>query len=499
MKCVLFLAVVALTFSNKGLAQSGATIFDRSYVHEIKVYFSDPAFWDTLELHYANYSSASGAFNEADKQYMLADSILLDGFLLDSVGVRQKGNSSNWAVSSERKPLKIDFKEFKNQKFEGLKKLNLSNSYSDRTLLCDMIAYEFYRKLGIPAPRVSFAKLFLNDQYWGLYNCVEQIDTEFLEDHFDMADGDLYKPHRINALLWHGSDWTQYQDTFNIRTNEGTTNHSDFYYFLDKLNTTSDANFETTLHTILNVPQYLNFLAAEIIVNNPDGHLIYNRNNYMYFDLESGKFHFLPWDHNYSFNNLAYPIILDYSTMNLPLPSADNVLITRVQENTSLRYQYFNAMCFALNEISLEKMEPIIDSMVLLTKDLALNDPYLSGSPWSLYNENIYNSGISEFKALFNQRITQIMEQFNLYGYNCALGTEDVSKEGLSIYPNPTESQITIKTKVPFEIASVYDIYGKLILQTHSDVISLDGLTAGQYLIEVRTNSEIHLEKIIKQ
>jgi spore coat protein CotH len=39
------------------------------------------------------------------------------------------------------------------------------------------------REAGAVVPRVGFAKVYVNDEYWGLYLLVEQIDKTFLDAH----------------------------------------------------------------------------------------------------------------------------------------------------------------------------------------------------------------------------------------------------------------------------------------------------------------------------
>lgn len=57
------------------------------------------------------------------------------------------------------------------------------------------MCYKFIRDLGLLAPRTSYAKVYINEQYWGLYMLVESVDKTFLKDHFGSKgnDGNLYK------------------------------------------------------------------------------------------------------------------------------------------------------------------------------------------------------------------------------------------------------------------------------------------------------------------
>jgi spore coat protein CotH len=183
-------ALVGVVILSSGLhAQSGQDMFDETYVHEIQITFDDPNFWDSLTMYYDDMLMSG-----ADKKYMMASGVVIDGNVLDSVGVRQKGFFSNWgAFGSNKKPLKIDFGEYKDRKYDGLKKINLANGFRDPSMLRDVMAYRVFRTMGLRAPRTSYAKVYINNQYWGLYIVVEQVDSEFIEDNFPgNSDGNLY-------------------------------------------------------------------------------------------------------------------------------------------------------------------------------------------------------------------------------------------------------------------------------------------------------------------
>jgi spore coat protein CotH len=60
-------------------------------------------------------------------------------------------------------------------------------------MIREKICYNLLRESGVKAPRVSFAKVYLNNVYWGLYSIVEQVDKTFLKENFRNKNGNLYK------------------------------------------------------------------------------------------------------------------------------------------------------------------------------------------------------------------------------------------------------------------------------------------------------------------
>jgi hypothetical protein len=94
-----------------------------------------------------------------------------DGELVSGVAVRTKGSSSLTYVvddESNRLSLKVDFNLLNNAlTFRGLKKLNFHNNYRDPALMREVLAYELFAQMGVPAPRATHVDLWVNDTHRG--------------------------------------------------------------------------------------------------------------------------------------------------------------------------------------------------------------------------------------------------------------------------------------------------------------------------------------------
>src|SRR6185436_20169429 len=58
--------------------------------------------------------------------------------------------------------------------------------------LCEWICADLCRDAGVPAPRVTHARVWLNGRDLGLYVLKEGFDKPFLVRHFGSAAGNLY-------------------------------------------------------------------------------------------------------------------------------------------------------------------------------------------------------------------------------------------------------------------------------------------------------------------
>lgn len=273
---------------------SGDKMFDTSILHEIRIEFTQDNFWNIL---INNYESNADPF--ADKPYLMAK-VTIDGESVDSVGVRLKGFSSYW-TNTQKKPLKLDFNEFvPGQRFDGLRKLNLNNSTGDPGMQREYVCYDLMRSSGVKAPRVSFSEVFMNDQYWGIYQSVEQVDKEFLQNNFSNDQGNLFKNLSWSKLEYNGNTTEDYNTIFSLKTNEEANDWSGFIHFVDVLNNATDEEFKEKIEEVFNVDLFLKTLAVDVTTNNWDSYLEHGRNWYMYEDPGTGRFHWIPWDYNFA-------------------------------------------------------------------------------------------------------------------------------------------------------------------------------------------------------
>lgn len=82
------------------------------------------------------------------------------------------------------------------------------------------------------------------------------------------------------------------------------------------------------------------------------------------------------------------------------------------------------------------------------------------------------------------------------------LGTDDFSAENFSVYPNPVQDVLNINTTSVVDTINVYDVLGKLVLQSQPDAVSpsidMSTLASGAYLVQVTIDNASKTIKIIK-
>ena len=321
---------------------SSDLIFNDNVVNDFHISFYFPGWLDSLE----NNKNNDETYIPARFTWYGPDG---DSILLDSVGVRYKGNSSYvFAGNSPKKPFKFYFNKYrKDQLFFSLEKLNFSNGIKDPTMMREKIAYDVLGKY-MPAPRAVFATLTVGDSLVkALYTQVEQVDELFLKRHFDSDKYNLYKAGDQGATLaYKTANQRDYEDDYELKTNERENDWRGLIVMLDEMNNTPDADFVKVVGALLDLDNCIRYLAFNMVNANFDSYTGSGRNFYLYDDGKAGKFKLIPWDLNLSF--AAFPYNWDKNIISVdafaPSNLNDRPLEKRILSNDSLKRVYAGYM-----------------------------------------------------------------------------------------------------------------------------------------------------------
>ena len=193
--------------------------------------------------------------------------------------VRLKGN---WSWSCDKLQFVISFNEEDPEgRFHGLRKLMLDAPWYDRTLLHERAANTLFQALGLPYSCVNNAVVTINGDLYGVYSNVERIDHEYLERHFEDADGNLYQG---------GSE---------LKTNEDIGDTS-------RLSALQAATTVDEIAALVDLDQAVAEWAAEALLPAMDNYWAGVEINYYLYDHPTRGFLYLPYDLDISFGDPAY-------------------------------------------------------------------------------------------------------------------------------------------------------------------------------------------------
>jgi len=195
---ILVLCVLAIGFSDKFSATSvsaGYTmeyeekLFDTSEIIDINIIMDGEKWDEMLE-------------NASQETYYECDAVI-NGTTFKSVAIRPKGNTSLSSIARDpdnnRYSFKLEFDGFiDGQTCFGLDKLILNNNYADATNMKEAIIYDMFNYLGADASLYNYAKISVNDEYWGVYLALEAVEGSFMLRNYGTEKGYLYKPDSMN-------------------------------------------------------------------------------------------------------------------------------------------------------------------------------------------------------------------------------------------------------------------------------------------------------------
>lgn len=246
----------------------------------------------------------------ANDRYTPALFIFDDGIFRDTVkniGLRLRGNTSLYA---KKKSFKVSFNEFvAGREYQGVRKLNLRGSHNDPTMIREKLFYDVWAQAGMPPRRVNFVKLYINNEYRGLYSNAEEMDKQWLKDVFDDNDGNLYKCTWPADLVYKGPGQQTYKNilhdpetrAYELATNEKEDDYARLVTLIAALHQPADAVFVDNIGKILNVDGVLKAFALDVATGNWDDYF-YNKNNYYLYDNPAtGRFEFITFDTDNTF------------------------------------------------------------------------------------------------------------------------------------------------------------------------------------------------------
>lgn len=277
-----------LTFllANLAVVARAQTFYDLNQIQEIKIYFSQ-ADWD-----YQMDTAKAGSEN-----YILSDSVVVNGETFVNCGVKYKGNSS-YDVNRSKNPLHIELNYIEDEDYQGFTDIKLGNGWSDNSMIREPLSYAVLRQY-MAAPHSNFAKVYINDDYYGLMNNSENIDKRFVLDRFFTSKYGFVKcnPESIGTGLGNGSnlgylgsDASGYADKYELKSDTG-------WWQLIQLCDTLNNHFDA-FEQIADVDRFIWMLAFNNVMVNLDSYTGAFRQNYYLYRDHNGQWMPIVWDLN---------------------------------------------------------------------------------------------------------------------------------------------------------------------------------------------------------
>ncbi|MDA3843499.1 MAG: CotH kinase family protein [Candidatus Kapabacteria bacterium] len=324
-------------------------VFATTAQAQVKEYYvrCDPA---ELENIYDNYD---------EDIYIPVTITYLDQTITD-VRMRIRGDGTR---VFPKKSLKFKFD--KEPFFNGRETVNINAEYEDKTLTRQYLASRLMEESGQTCFSCEHVRLYINDEYRGLYLMIENVDEEFLSANDLDKDGNLYKATYIGACL---SIWDDVHKHWEKKTNENG-DHSDLQDYIDTLNSVSDSGYYDFAHEFMNYDEMVNLLALNNLLANGS---TYNHNYYMYHNPATDKWSMLPWDMDKTFARYGY-----WRTYTDFGGRPDNPYFERAMTVDPIYIDIQNRIKELSETVfNNEHIKPIRDSLIAVLRNSVIEDKY---------------------------------------------------------------------------------------------------------------------------
>jgi hypothetical protein len=273
-------------------------LFDDNVLHEIRLVLN-PRDWASLKENF-----------QLNDYYPCH--LMWNGLTIRNVGIRSRGLGSR---SGTKPGLRVDFDRYSaTQTFLGLTSVVLRNNTQDPSSLHERLSMRLFSSMGVMASRTAHARLFVNNEYVGLYLIVESVDKRFLKRNFKEDGGYLYNYQWTSPYYFEfkGADPSIYTPRpFQAETHEKDPDPRPLVEMIRAINETPETDFLTVVNRHVDLRTFLRQVAVENFLADQDGALGYAGMNNLYIYRFEGteRTTFIPWDKSEAFKGgVAHPI-----------------------------------------------------------------------------------------------------------------------------------------------------------------------------------------------
>lgn len=277
-----------------GTAVFGQSFYDLNTIQTIKITFAE-----------SNWDQLLDDEKATTEEYIMAQSVEINGNVFDSVGVKYKGNST-YKSNQVKNPFHIELDTYKDHIYEAYTDIKLSNVANDPSFVREVLSYQILRQY-MAAPLSNYANVYVNGTLIGLYSNSEAVSKKFLTSRFESKKNTFIKCNPIDGagpqatdlpnLVYHGQDSADYIKAYELKSDGGWQGLIDL--------TDSLKNNITNIDKILDVDKALWMLAFDNVLVNLDSYIgAFAQNYYLYKD-DNDRFLSIVWDLNEGFGRFS--------------------------------------------------------------------------------------------------------------------------------------------------------------------------------------------------
>ncbi|MFP7298031.1 CotH kinase family protein [Neobacillus niacini] len=257
---------------------------------------------------------------------------------------------------------------------DGAHEIHLNAEYDDISLSRNKLSLDFFDTIGVISPHSKHVLLYINGFCKGIYLELESFDQHLLKKR-NLPNGPIiYATNyfaNFSLLSPENELKTSLDEGYTLKYGE-PKDLSLLEDFIEMINTFPNEEFEKEVTKILNIEQYLKWLAGVVCTQNFDGFI---HNYALYLNTQNNLLEITPWDYDGTWGRDLHGRKLEHDFVPI---SGYNTLTGRLLHIHPYRTRYKEIMSSVLeNHFNVDVLKPIIEEQFQTLKPFIRTDPYI--------------------------------------------------------------------------------------------------------------------------
>ena len=221
------------------------------------------------------------------------DGETIEPVTMEQVNIRKKGYIGSLSWNRPSVILYFDDR-VKGRTYKNRDRMTLNNNRQDASKVRTCMAFWLFEEAGLPTPRCNFAHVTMNGVDMGIYSHVEPMRMPFLQRAFGPGEGNLYESQTADFGTWLSRRFE--------KKNFRRQGRSDLQAIDAVIELDDDEAMLDLLQQLIDVDQFIEFWAMEVLLGLWDGGTGNANNFQIYAPPSDSRFRFLPWGPDTAFS-----------------------------------------------------------------------------------------------------------------------------------------------------------------------------------------------------
>lgn len=290
----------------------------------------------------------------------------------------------------------------------GAHEFHLNAEYNDISLCRNKLSLDFFDQIGVISPHSNHVLLYINGVCKGIYLELESFDQYLLQKRNLLLGAIIYATnyHANFSLLTPDKKLkTRLDDGYTLKYGSKKDLKS-LENFIAMINTLSNEKLEQEIHKVLDVDQYLKWLAGAVCTQNFDGFI---HNYALYQNGETKIYEISPWDYDGTWGRDIHGDSLGHDFVPV---TGYNTLTARLLHHAHFKQRYLDILTLILeNEFTADNQKQRLDDLFGQVEPYLCLDPFIQTTKDTLEKEKEF---ILQFIQKRNQYIKEQIKQLQL-------------------------------------------------------------------------------------